>query len=91
MVIEILMGAAAITGSHQAQQNHDAITRLTVGATVVRPVQVTPTLSANGAELLIRNAQGVDIQALGGTTEARDDGTVAVKPQSQAVIVTITY
>jgi len=91
MVIEILMGAAAITGSHQAQQNRDAVTRLLIGATVVRPVQLTPTLSANGTELLVRNAQGVDVQADGGTTKALDENTVAVKPGSQAIIVTITY
>jgi len=91
MVIEILMGAAAMTGAHQAPQNRDAITRLTVGATVIRPVQVTPTLSSNAAELLVRNAQGADVEALGGTTEALDEDTVAVKPQSQAVVVTISY
>jgi hypothetical protein len=84
------MAATAAASPHQAQ-NHDAVARLAVGATVVRPVQLTRTVSANGAGLLVRNAQGVDVQAAGGTTEALDENTVAVKPKSRAIIVTITY
>ena len=90
MVITLLV-SLAMAASTAPGGSGESAAALSVGATVVRPVRIAPSPLVPGA-ILIEEAAGVSVEAVGGTARMTSTGTWLVTSRpGPAVIVTLTY
>ena len=90
MVVSLLVSLAMAASTAPGGSGKSAAA-LSVGATVVRPVRIAPSTLVTGA-ILIEEAAGVSVEAVGGTARMASPGTWLVTSRpGPAVIVTLTY